>query len=156
MEEHGLCVEAQSGSGEVEERMGSGSGGRVPTPSVIPLAAPQTASPFQLSQPPPPPCIGRFGTADKHEQQKKEYLPHIGQHGCQLDRESEATALSVRRKSKADHWRSLHLHSLGTKGSLRSLSKQHAEATFILAHLSTNLLFKSVILFKKISSGLES
>lgn len=55
----------------------------------------------------------------------------------------------VRRKSKANHWRSLHLYSLGRKGSPRSLSKQHAEATFILAHLDTNLLFKSVILLKK-------
>lgn len=66
---------------------------------------------------------------------------------------AKALLFSVRRKSKADHWRSLHLHSLGTKGSLRSLSKQHTEATFILAHLGTNLLFKSVILLKKNPRG---
>lgn len=55
----------------------------------------------------------------------------------------------VRRESKANHWRNLHLHSLGRKGSLRSLSKQHTEVTFILAHLDINLLFKSVIPIKK-------
>lgn len=54
----GLVLRLRNRSGEVEARMGGGSGGRVPTPSVIPPTVPLTASPFQPSQVPGPPSVG--------------------------------------------------------------------------------------------------